>query len=120
MMKTRKMLWVMAATLLCGACLFASCQKGGTDLPLAQNIIGKWIQAEIDGQPAQTGMPFGDTVFSPDMVASAGSVHNWYILDEKYFYDNGRLVRMENVTENMRTVSYLTYSDGTTEKPSDQ
>ena len=48
----KKMILVLAATLICGACVFTSCKKD--DLNLKENIIGKWIVADINGQPAST------------------------------------------------------------------
>ena len=44
---------VLAATVICGACLFTSCKKD-EDLNLEEKIIGKWMPAEIDGQPVLT------------------------------------------------------------------
>ena len=49
---------VLAATVICGACLFTSCKKdeetGNSDLRVAEKIIGKWVTADIDGQPVPT------------------------------------------------------------------
>ena len=52
----KKMIWVLAATLICGACVFTSCKKDkdNTDLNLKEKIIGKWMTADIDGRPALT------------------------------------------------------------------
>lgn len=47
---------VLAATLICGACLLTSCNKDeeNTSLNLEEKIIGKWLVAERDGQPLLT------------------------------------------------------------------
>ena len=46
---------VLAATVICGACLFTSCKKDeDNDLKLEEKIIGKWMPAELDGRPALT------------------------------------------------------------------
>ena len=51
----KKILMVLAATVICGACLFTSCKKDeDNSLKLEEKIIGKWIIADKDGQPAQT------------------------------------------------------------------
>ncbi|MBP5663074.1 MAG: hypothetical protein J6X16_02235 [Bacteroidales bacterium] len=52
----KKLFMVLAATVICGACLFTSCKKDkvNTDLNLKENIIGKWMPADIDGQPVLT------------------------------------------------------------------
>ncbi len=54
---------MMAAIMVCGASVFASCGNedapvSGGDEPvienLAEKVIGKWIVAEKDGEPALT------------------------------------------------------------------
>ena len=54
----KKILMVLAATLICGACLFTSCKKDEEETPanlnVAEKIIGKWIRSDVDGQPALT------------------------------------------------------------------
>ena len=39
--------WVLAATLICGASVFTSCEK--SDTVLSDKILGKWIVADLDG-----------------------------------------------------------------------
>jgi hypothetical protein len=50
--------WVLAATLICGATTFTSCTNEDNpatpDLNVAEKILGKWMTAEIDGNPALT------------------------------------------------------------------
>ena len=57
------MIWVLAATLICAASVFTSCTNGNGDNPVvpaepdlnvAEKIIGKWMVAERDGEPALT------------------------------------------------------------------
>ena len=52
----KKMIWVLAATLICGACLFTSCKKDkkNTDLNLKEKIIGKWMFYERNGELTPT------------------------------------------------------------------
>ena len=46
---------VLAATVICGASVFTSCKKDeDNSLKLEEKIIGKWMTAENDGQPALT------------------------------------------------------------------
>ena len=46
---------VLAATVICGACLFTSCKKDeDSSLKLEEKIIGKWMVADIDGSPVVT------------------------------------------------------------------
>ena len=50
---------VLAATVICGACLFTSCKKDeDNNLKLEEKIIGKWIVTDINGQPAVTNIKF--------------------------------------------------------------
>ena len=51
----KKLFMVLAATVICGACLFTSCKKDeDNSLKLEEKIIGKWINADKDGQPVLT------------------------------------------------------------------
>ena len=49
----KKLFMVLAATLICGACVFTSCKKQD-NLKLEEKIIGKWMEAEFDGQAVLT------------------------------------------------------------------
>ena len=43
----KKLFMVLAATLICGACVFTSCKKDeDNSLKLEEKIIGKWMMAE--------------------------------------------------------------------------
>lgn len=44
--------WVLAATLICSASVFTSCNKSITDL--SNKIVGKWIVADLDGAACPT------------------------------------------------------------------
>lgn len=65
--------WVLAATLICGACLFTSCSKDNvTDLK--EKIVGKWMSRDIDGQAVLTDNKSIYTFVSPTeghMIVSA-------------------------------------------------
>lgn len=55
----KKVLAVLAATLICGASIFTSCSKDkeeetNTALNLSEKIIGHWITADGNGQPVTT------------------------------------------------------------------
>ena len=70
---------------------------------------------EYDNYPnIRTGMPLAGSVFDPEMIASKASVHNWNVNNQEYTYGNGRLIRATSSTSALSTVTYYTYSDGTT------
>ena len=61
----KKILMVLAATLICGASVFTSCKKDeDNNLKLEEKIIGKWMQSEIGGQPALTNEKTVITILS--------------------------------------------------------
>ena len=47
------MQWVLAATLICGAIVLASCNKDNVS-NLDEKIIGKWMSLDVDGQSVLT------------------------------------------------------------------
>ena len=55
---------VLAATVICGACLLTSCKKD-ENLKLEEKIIGKWILAETNGKPTPTNNKYVVTFTSP-------------------------------------------------------
>ena len=70
---------------------------------------------EYDNYPnIMTGMPLAEAIFIPESIASKASVHNWYINNQEYTYGNGRLIRSTVFTDDVSSVTYYTYSDGTT------
>ena len=51
----KRILMVLAATVICGACLFTSCKKDeDNNLKLEEKIIGKWMFADKNGNPMPT------------------------------------------------------------------
>ena len=69
----KKLLMVLAATAICGTCLFTSCKKDG-DLNLEEMIIGKWILAESKGVPAPTNNKYVITFTSPTKAYLSASL----------------------------------------------
>ena len=69
----KKLFMVLAATLICGACVFTSCKKQD-NLNLEEKIIGKWMFADIDGQPASTNEKFVYTFVSPTKAYMSASL----------------------------------------------
>ena len=70
---------VLAATVVCGACLFTSCKKDeDNSLKLEEKIIGKWMQSEIDGQPALTNKKAVVTFYSTTLasISTSREIHN--------------------------------------------
>ena len=53
---------LLAAAIACGACLFTSCQKENSKLE--ERIIGKWMTADLNGQPILTNMKAVFTIVS--------------------------------------------------------
>ena len=56
-MKTKFFQWMMAAIFVCGASVFTSCSSDDKDNNidnLAEKIVGKWMPAEVDGNPVLT------------------------------------------------------------------
>ena len=49
----KKLFMVLAATVICGACLFTSCKKED-NLNVSEKIIGKWVFADRNGEPTPT------------------------------------------------------------------
>ena len=48
----KKLIMVLAATVICGASLFTSCKKDeDNDLKLEEKIIGKWMVTDMNGKP---------------------------------------------------------------------
>ena len=70
---------------------------------------------EYDNYPnIRTGMPLAEAIFFPETIASKVSVHHRYINNQEYTYAGGRLIRATSSTSALSTVTYYTYSDGTT------
>ena len=73
----KKLFLVLAATLICGACVFTSCKKQD-DLKLEEKIIGKWMPADIDGKPALTNEKMVFALLSPTKgyISASLSIHS--------------------------------------------
>ena len=79
--------WAMAAALICGASVFTACTDDTSDNPvspeqpdlnLTENIIGKWMVSEIEGQPCPTNWK---TVLTFESSTKAyGSLSDYYSL----------------------------------------
>ena len=68
-MKTRKILWMLAAIFFCGfAAMFTSCTNEDNPVApvdnLSEKIIGKWMTADVNGQPAPSNMKMVFTIVS--------------------------------------------------------
>ena len=50
----KKILMVLAATVICGASVFTSCSKDKDDLNVKEKIMGRWMTASVDGQALPT------------------------------------------------------------------
>ena len=83
--------WVLAATLVCSASVYTSCSSN--DIPVeptisakdtppeinvAEKIIGKWMVAELDGEPCPTNWKTVLTFESP--TQAYGSLSDYYSL----------------------------------------
>lgn len=81
---TKKLLMVMAATLICGTSVFTSCTVDNVDNAatptidgLSEKIIGKWITAtDMDGQPTLTNNKEVITFVSPTKAYASRSRGN--------------------------------------------
>ena len=60
----KKILMVLAATVICGACLFTSCKKDEV-LNLEEKITGIWITAETDGKALPSNEKIVFDIVSP-------------------------------------------------------
>ena len=100
--------WVLAATLICGASVFTACSDDTSDNPvvpeqpdlnLTENIIGKWMVSEIEGQPCPTNWKTVLTFESP--TKAYGSLSDYYSLSwnervEASVIINGNRVSVSN------------------------
>ena len=69
---------VLAATLICGATLFIACTNEDNPVNpvdnLSEKIIGKWITADIDGQPMPTNEMWVISILSPNKAFISASL----------------------------------------------
>ena len=67
---------VLAATVICGASVFTSCKKDeNNSLKLEEKIIGKWMIADQDGQPALTNKKKVYTIVSATKAYLSASLN---------------------------------------------
>ena len=88
-MKTRKILWMIAAILFCGvAAMFTSCSNDDNPVDpidnLSEKIIGKWITTDIDGQPALTNEKSVVTFISPTKATISESKSDYTETKDKW------------------------------------
>ena len=74
--------WVLVATLICGASVFTACSSNDDnpatpDLNLSEKIIGKWIVADINGQPALTNRKIVFTFVSTTKAYMSASLNRF-------------------------------------------
>ena len=75
----KMIMWVMAATLVCGTSVFTSCSSDDDndferDLP--EKIIGKWMLNDLDGKACPTNLKAVLTFLSP--TKAYGSLSDYY------------------------------------------
>ena len=71
----KRFLMVFVATFICGACVFTSCKKDKKDdLNLKENIIGKWMETDMNGQPVETNAKRVYTFVSPTKAYLSASL----------------------------------------------
>ena len=92
----KKLFMVLAATLICGACLFTSCKKD--DLNLEEKIIGKWIMADEDGQPMPTNMKAVYTFISTTKAYVSVSLNNNQDMSELWDAQTEKSVVIDGTT----------------------
>lgn len=126
--------WVMAATLVCGAGVFASCTSDTVDNPvtpaepdnsLAEKIIGKWMVAELDGQPCPTNWKTVLTFVSP--TQAYGSLSDFFSLswnvkvlsDVRIDGNNVSVVNQDGSISNVLDCTILDISDKEMQMSSD-
>jgi hypothetical protein len=73
--------WAFAAALICGLNVFSSCSTDDNPVKptdrLAEKIIGKWMEADIDGKPALTNAKSVMTFVSSTKAISSESLVNF-------------------------------------------
>ena len=99
--------WVLAAILICGASVFTSCSSNDDnpvnpvepDLNVAEKIIGKWMTADMYGQPAVTNdkMVYNFISTTQAFLSASFSKHPeagspWIAIEEADVVVNGKRV----------------------------
>ena len=80
--------WMLAAILICGATLFASCTNEDNPADpaanLSEKIIGKWVVADLKGVPALTNEKMITTFVSPTKAIASSSKADFSKKDSKW------------------------------------
>jgi len=120
----KKMFMMLAAIIICGASVFTSCtvsdnpaQPAEPDLNVAEKIIGKWMVAEIEGQPCPTNWKTVLTFVSP--TQAYGSLSDYYSLswnervegDVEINGNNVSIVSQDGNTKNVFDCTVLSISN---------
>ena len=85
----KKLFMVLAATVICGACLFTSCKKDeDNNLKLEEKIIGKWMAADAQGLAVPTNFK---TIYSFVSTTKAYVSTSFTMLSETGTYWNDKL-----------------------------
>ena len=113
----KKMFMVLAATFICGACLFTSCKKDEDNnntsnvSNVAEKIMGRWMTASVDGQ----ALPTNDKIvynfistttayLSSSFGATPEFEAQWVYLSEANVVIDGNTVTITHHPEAQQTV----------------
>ena len=115
--------WALAAALICGASVFTACSSNDDnpvtpDLNLSENIIGKWITAELNGQPAPTNKKTVFSFVSPTKAYHSASFNDkteeeniWFEQEELDVVISGNKVTLtSNPNENKTVVREMNFT----------
>ena len=106
----KKVFMVLAATFICGACLFTSCKKDedNNNSNVAEKIMGRWITASVDGQALPTNEKKVYNFISTTECYFSASLNpdgaQWIALHEADVAINGNKVTLTHRTEANQTV----------------
>ena len=108
----KKLFMVLAATVICGACLFTSCKKDEeNDLKLEEKIIGKWMHTETNGQAMLTNdkkvfnfISSTKCYFSASLSAVTDLEAQWAYLSEADVAINGNKVTVTHHPNENETI----------------
>ncbi len=115
---------MLAAIMICGASVFTSCNTDAIDNPVApvdnlpEKIIGRWINAEMDGKPVLTNQKMVLNFVSPTKAFISASLNDrpseddgWLNLIESDVVIRGNKMTMTNPNEGYaKVVSEFTVS----------
>ena len=115
-MKTRKILWMLAAILFCGvAAMFTSCINEDNPVDpvdnLSEKIIGKWIVAEKGGQPVLTNEKAVYTFVSTTQAYISASFNTNPVIGAHWF---DKIEVAVGIDGNKMTLTYRTEDHTTT------